>query len=117
MMMMHPRQCKHALGTKNGENNNLQVCLSNFVAFCCLFDAFLSPSSPDLMPAVDAAAAACYDDDNAALLHVMHTPQPTNAHRVLTVHMKDDIVYNTAHQNLTIFVFCAFTGGSMGLPR
>jgi len=50
----------------------------------------------------------------------MHTPQPTKVHRVLTVHMKDYILYNTAHQNLTIFVFCVFTRGSsytMGLPQ
>jgi hypothetical protein len=38
------------------------------------------------------------------LPHVVHTAQPTKAHRVLTVHMMDYIVYNTAHDPFLCFV-------------
>jgi hypothetical protein len=59
------------------------------------------------MPAADAAAAASLLlllMTMMRLLHVVHTPQPMKAHRVLTVHMKDYIGYNTAHDPFLCFV-------------
>ena len=81
-------QCTNTQGIKNGENNNLQVWLSQFVAFLRHFCGFCFPLSPWSQGWLDAAARWWCS--------AIVPPTPTTHQTTfLTAYMMSYIMYNT----------------------